>query len=304
MEKNMNSESSEKIENYKYINNKRDTNVGVLRIIAMLMVITLHCINHSKVVGNSNLNIVNLFGVRFLDCLAIIANNIFLIISGYYLIDKNFKLKKILNLWGKTIFYSLLIYFVCLIFNQKVNILYSFTPILSGQYWFITSYIVLYFLAPIINKLINNITKEQHKYLIIVLIVVYGFIRILFNFSTIFHGSIPIVILLYIIGAYIRKYVKIDKSNKYFIKYIFTTIIITCLYIILKALSNIFETNEIIYAILYRIINMFRDFSNILIVLSSVFLFLKFKTINIKSDALIKLTRNHITFHIINLCDS
>ena len=70
------------------------------------------------------------------------------------------------------------------------------------------------------------------------------------------------------------------------------------------ALSNIFETNEIIYAILYRIINMFRDSSNILIVLSSVFLFLKFKTINIKSDALIKLTRNHITFHIINLCDS
>ena len=215
----MNSESSEKIEHYKYINNKRDTNVELLRIIAMLMVITLHCINHSKVVGNSNLNIVNLFGVRFLDCLAIIANNIFLIISGYYLIDKNFKLKKILNLWGKTIFYSLLIYFVCLIFNQKVNILYSFTPILSGQYWFITTYIVLYFLAPIINKLINNITKEQHKYLIIVLLVVYGFIRILFNFSTIFHGSIPIVILLYIIGAYIRKYVKIDKSNKYFIEY-------------------------------------------------------------------------------------
>ena len=46
----------------------------------------------------------NLFFIRFLDTLSLTANAIFLIITGYYLIDKKFNLKKILVLWGRTIF--------------------------------------------------------------------------------------------------------------------------------------------------------------------------------------------------------
>ena len=167
-------------DNFRNINNSinkvksRDVNIELLRIVAMLMVVTLHCLGNGLLLDNPNINIYNSVLIRLLDTFSLTANSIFLIISGYYSINSKFNLKKILTLWGKTILYSLLIYAICRILNYITVAYDSFLPIFSGQYWFISAYIALYFLAPIINLVMNKLTKNQFKYLLITLVIMLG----------------------------------------------------------------------------------------------------------------------------------
>ena len=267
---------------------KRNINIEALRIVAMLMVVTLHCLGNGLLLGNPKINSYNLLLIRILDTLSSTANAIFLIITGYYLINKNFNVKKIILLWGKTIFYSLIIFIICLMLNQKTYLFDSIFPVMSGQYWFISAYIALYLLAPIINITLNKINKNQFKFLIATLLIMLGIIRILFNPAEIFSGAIMPICLIYSIGAYLRKYVEIKPKGQYLIKYILIAIIFTLLYIILKVITYNVD-NKTLFNILFRILSTFREYNNILIVAMTILIFMKFKTITINSDLFSKI---------------
>ncbi len=196
----------------------RDTNMELLRIVAMFMVITLHCLGNGQLLGNTSISVYNIIAIRLLDFFSLTANAIFLIISGYYSIDKKFNIKRILTLWGKTIFYSILIYIICNFFNLNIQSVtsasfVSFFPILSGEYWFINAYIVLYFLSPILNVMLNKLNQKQFKYLLITSIIMIGIIKVIFNPGGTLTGTMLPVILVYMIGAYMRKFVTIEPKN-------------------------------------------------------------------------------------------
>ena len=139
----------------------REANMELLRIVAMLMVITLHCVGRGLLLSNSVISNVNLLLIQFLDSFSLTANSLFILLTGYYYIGKKFNLRKILSLWGKTLFYCILIFTIYSILNLKTNFLNSFFPVFSGAYWFITSYIALYFIMPFLNIAINN---KQNEY--------------------------------------------------------------------------------------------------------------------------------------------
>ena len=261
---------------------KRETNMELLRIVAMLMVIALHCVGRGKLLGNEELSIGNLLFVRILDSSALIANSLFLMTTGYYMINKNFNLKRILNLWGKTILYCFIIWGICVLLGRKTHYLRSLFPVTIGNYWFISAYISLYFLMPIINIGLNKLSQKQFKYLLIVLIVMFSVIRVISNPSAIYSGAMFPVILMYSIGAYIRKYVEAKKDGKYIIKYILLTIVFVLIYIILTVMKST-TTNVEVYSRLYIILTAFREFSCIIPVAMAICVFMKFKTINIKS---------------------
>lgn len=269
---------------------KRDANIELLRIVAMLMVITLHCVGHSGLLGNEKLNTINLILVRFLDSFSATANAIFIIITGYYSISQKINLKRILSLWGKTILYSSLISIICIILGKNVSAFRSFFPVLSGEYWFISAYIAFSFFIPVINIVLNKLSQKQMKYTLIVSILMFSIIRLLFNPTGIFNSALLHMPIIYMIGAYIRKYVEIRPKQKYFIKYVLVTIIFTIVYIILKALLEVFaETNLDLYIIATRTISIYRDFINIFLVIMTVLIFIKFKTISISSSKLSKI---------------
>lgn len=268
---------------------KREANIELLRIIAMLMVVTLHCVGNGKLLGNESISTGNLILIRFLDSFSLTANSIFIIITGYYSINKKFDLKKVLNLWGKTILYASIIFVICKIQGGEYSIFNSLFPVLSGQYWFISSYIALYFLIPIINIILNKLNQKQLKYLLIISIILFGIIRGLFNPAGIFNSALIHMVIIYILGAYIRKYVNIRDKQKYFIKYILFAVIFTVIYIILNTLESIFRSNTDLFIIIYRIIALYRDFMNILLIAMTVLIFMKFKTISIKSNLLSKI---------------
>ena len=261
----------------------RDTNMELLRIVAMFMVVTLHCIGHGDFLNDTSVSLENYILLRLLDSLSQIANALFLMTTGYYMINKKFNLKRILDLWGKTIFYSFIIWIVCVLLGRETQVLKSLFPVTIGNYWFISAYISLYFLIPIINILLNKLTKSQFKYGLIVLIIMFGIIRVVSNPSAIYSGAIMPVIIIYSIGAYIRKFVEVKHKNKYIIKYILLTIIFTLIYMILQIYQRI-TTNAIVYYRIYLILTGLREYNCIILIAMAICVFMKFVTIKIKSN--------------------
>lgn len=266
---------------------KRETNMDLLRIVGMLMVITIHCLSYN-LVYNPQINIFNSLIIKFLDILVIPANAIFILLSAYYSIDKKFNLKRILNLWGKTIFYSLLIFLLFKIFGQKTNDFQSLFPVISGQYWFIDAYLIMSFLSPILNIIMNKLNKKQNTFLVIFGIVTLGVIRVLVNPTGILMGAMLPFIFLYIIGAYIKKYVDIRPKELYMTKYILIAVIITLLSIIIYSVAKRINNAVIIY-LLTIIFNGIEEYNSLLGVLMSVYIFMRFRTITIKSKTFTKI---------------
>ncbi len=86
----------------------RNLNIEVLRIVSMFMIIAGHAITHTNILDNIsgyNFYIIKFFGIVFN-----VATNVYVLISGYLLCDKTFKIKKVFNLWFQVFFYSTLIY--------------------------------------------------------------------------------------------------------------------------------------------------------------------------------------------------
>ena len=96
------------------------------------------------------------------------------------------------------------------------------------------------------------------------------------------------VILVYMIGAYMRKFVTIEPKKYCLVKYILFTAIATFIFIILSIILKLID-NNIIYSLIKRIISEFREYSNILILIMTILIFYKFKTITIKSKFISKI---------------
>lgn len=117
------------------------------------------------------------------------------------------------------------------------NLVKSFFPIITKQYWFVTVYIVLMMLSPYLNVLLNDITKIELKRLLIIFTILFIIIPTFTSFD--FYGNELIQsIYFYLIGGCIRMgmFEKIDK-NRYMI-FVFSTLILIFSTIGLSILGN------------------------------------------------------------------
>lgn len=89
--------------------------------------------------------------------------DIFVMIGAYFLVGKSFKFKRIVKLMLMIVFY---IWSICIILKLlDYNLQYQWYELwlpVPGTYWFAGSYIVLLFIAPILNLVIENITCDQY----------------------------------------------------------------------------------------------------------------------------------------------
>lgn len=268
--------------------NKRNVGLDFLRIVSMLMIVMLHYLGKggalSTVYGTSN-NYIS----WIIEAFCIVAVNCYVYITGYFLVNSKFKIKKILKLWGQVLFYSISIYLILLFtnaidFNIKDMIL-SFMPIITKQYWFITVYILLYILSPFLNIMINNLSKKQFKNLIVILLFVFCICTTFLDLnyildSTTGYGIIWFVCL-YFIGAYVRLYYnKENKNNTYNLLIYLGITIIT----ILSRLIITYIFDRFNFSIVDKL--RFYQYNSITTFISSLFLFLYFKNLNIKDNVL------------------
>lgn len=193
----------------------RQSNVELLRIVAMLMIITLHFLGHGKVISSYTIdNCSEFMTYSFVKGLCMIAVNCFILISGYFGVDSPFKPEKILKIALQIWFYSLVIFFVLMISGQ-INLsykdyIYAIFPISTNMDGFATIFLIMYILTPFINIMIANLTYKQLRRLFVILVLIFSVIPNIFCFmgTTIeFGGGYGIVwfLVLYITGAFIKK---------------------------------------------------------------------------------------------------
>ena len=210
---------------------ERNSNLEILRIIAMIFIIAHHFAVH----GMGDVNFIasnsNNYVIYFLGILGKIGVNIFVLISAYFMIDSKFTFRKFLILGGEVYFYALLFLLIFAEFITPSSPLtmvdYGVTllPISHSAYWFVTDYIVLMILSPFLNKFIKSMSKYSLIKLLTVLLVIWVvFPSITPTFidgpvATMFVGYsfqyVPIVwfIILYIISSFIKLHVDIDKIS-------------------------------------------------------------------------------------------
>lgn len=238
---------------------KRDANIELLRIVAMLMIITLHFNIHSKallVLGEPASN-VQIFAT-VLEAIAITGVNVYVLISGYYLSSSKVKLSKVLLLILQVYFYTLLISCAMMFVGaysvkpeDKLDraLRYLF-PISSEHYWFVTAYVIMYVLAPVMNAAVNTLKRKQLKTVIIGLLTWFCFIKSIVpvKFGTDRMGyDFGWFICLYLIAAYIRKYniVLFRDAKKSALVYLISVVVIAAFSLVFYKIN--FDTGNFNY---------------------------------------------------------
>ncbi len=195
----------------------RNANIEILRMLSMFMVTMLHALGKSDLLVDMSGNVgINGFVAWIFEALSIGAVNIFMLISGYFLINSEFRIAKLIELVLQTLFYSVGSFLVFLIFGLTgreeitlYTILNQFLPVHMEVFWFITAYVVLYMLSPILTKGVKAVSQKTLGIVILMLVI----------YESIFKSILPIrlttdtkgytffwYIIVFLIGAYIRLY--------------------------------------------------------------------------------------------------
>ncbi len=161
---------------------RRQANFELLRIIAMLMVITLHYLTKGNVtvklsVDGSLYNHV----LWLLEAFCNVSVNVYVLISGYFLVESKWHSTKLIELIAQVLFYSILIPVIMMAVGQIpfgsfsiyhwINVI---LPIQMEHYWFATAYVVLYILAPVLALGVKQMGKKQLEIMIILLLLFFS----------------------------------------------------------------------------------------------------------------------------------
>lgn len=197
---------------------QRESNIELLRIVAILLVILSHSVpfylNQNWIsfidldapsVGLENLVMI------FFRILGQLGNALFVMCSAYFLMEsKRVKISKMMKLILDTTIVSLICFFVVVIqlgFGYKKSELAStfFPTIYRENYWFICCYLLLYMIHPLLNIIINDLSKRKLLLVNIGFITLYSFINMI-NEKTFFYTELIGFIEIYFIIAYMKKY--------------------------------------------------------------------------------------------------
>lgn len=204
----------------------RMTNLELLRMIAMMMVVTIHICNHGGLVDLAQKGTFSYYVVWTLFGLSFVAINVYILISGYFLVESSFSSWRLVKMEMQIWFYSMVILSLFWIFGDVEHdlkyLVYCLTPVVSDFYWFATMYVGMYLLSPILNAFVRSISKRQFQCVLLLLFVLLSAWTNIFYYTSgmnIVEGvSIAWFVAVYLFGAYIRMYYIPDgKAGKWFL---------------------------------------------------------------------------------------
>jgi len=186
----------------------RNSAFELLRIVAMFMIVLYHSVYWGPLAQITTLSSNQFFAQLFLVG-GKLGVNLFVMISGYFLITSRAKIEKLIPMWKQVFTYSAGFLIIFLIVNRGsvhlISFFRGFFPIIFNEYWFVTAYLMLYVLAPYLNRFIKSIPSRFLLKFIAILIVFLSILPSVFRNQTAV-GDLGWFILLYFIAAYLRLY--------------------------------------------------------------------------------------------------
>lgn len=199
----------------------RNSTVELLRIISMLMILGLHYIAPTVGGGLNTSHPGNQTLLRIAESFCIPSVNVFVLISGYYLVSRRTTgLRKAVELYLVMVLLDLALLLLGALLGfcalDRRNLLIALVPFAYGQHWFLETYILLLLFLPFLNLLIERLSKQAHTLLICLQLLV-------FSVWPSFLPSDPLAdngygltnfITMYLIGAWLRNYALFPKTRK------------------------------------------------------------------------------------------
>lgn len=170
---------------------KRMANIECLRVLAMMMVVMLHYLSKGEFLAPLTGELaVNNYIAWFMEAFSIVAVNVYVLISGYFMVDTEFKIGKLVRLYLQVLFYCLLIPAVLIslfvLTKGKIDILsvkdigiykllLYFLPAQMEHYWFITAYVVMYLFSPFLAAGVKKMSRRELKTVLLCLLCFFSF---------------------------------------------------------------------------------------------------------------------------------
>ena len=191
--------------------NQHNYGIELLRIVAMLMIVAHHFSLHSGIVFE-----VGSINDMWMQALALSGKtgvNIFVLITGHYA-SARIRSGKVLGLIGCTSGYSLVLTAAAVLtgsvgFSMKMLLKAAVPYLFGGTYWFVTTYLELYVLLPVLNMMMERLDSRNYRnYLILftgLLCVLPKVVGQFIHVNDLGFNKLVWFVYLYFLGAYLKK---------------------------------------------------------------------------------------------------
>ncbi len=266
----------------------RMSGLDLLRCLAMMMVVVLHFLGKGKLLPDLTNEALGSTGAVawLLEAFCIVAVNTYMFISGYFLCTSSFKLSRLLQLWLQIWVFSmgfgLLGALTGIVQETPVDIHYYLTllfPISMGHYWFMSAYVYLYLLLPIVCVAVKQMNKKQMQWAIGMLLFAYSVIKSVLPLRMELDAQgydVVWYLCVFLVAAYIRRFGMpiLEKKSRGLLLYVISAVLI---FVGLLGLRFIYlQTGSF-----QRMLKMTLEYNHLLPLLSSLGLFMVFKNIRV-----------------------
>ena len=220
------------------VKKQRQPNFEILRLVAMMTIVLWHLYLHGFFYLNAKTD--NYFvsfsltsatdGCLYFihQCLIIVSRmgvNLFVMITGYFMINSRPRWDKVPVIWFQTMFYCVAIYAILVgagVYDLSLKDFGAqFVPVYNGSYWFVTQYIGLIVLAPFVNIMVHNLSRLQYRALLLVLLAMDFVITCNVGYGRHYSGECILFHLatVYLLAGYIRIHPVDITAKKSFIAF-------------------------------------------------------------------------------------
>lgn len=228
---------------------KRLANIEALRLLAMMMVVSLHYLGKGELLGGLNGALSPKdYAAWLLESFSIAAVNVYVLISGYFLVETKFRIERVLSLVLQILFYSCLIPVILMLTGvlspgelTLYDIWQCIFPVQMKQYWFMSAYVVLFLFSPLLNAAVHGMKKEQLRAVIVLLLCIESLGKTVIPARLALDGEgydALWFMTVYLIAAYIRLYgiPFLEKKNRAALCYVLSCLGIFGLLMFIRAL--------------------------------------------------------------------
>lgn len=191
---------------------QRSSNLELYRIVVMLAIIAHHYVVNSGLLAVLETGAPS-FISGFLLCFGAwgkVGINCFVLITGYFMCEREISLKKFLRLYLEMVFYSLVINLAFWLSGYSTvsakELFYTFFQVrgITTDY-FGGAFLVFFLTIPFLNILVRHMSRMQHRLLLALLIPVYTILPF-FPGIAFSYNHVEWFAILYFVSSYIRKY--------------------------------------------------------------------------------------------------
>lgn len=261
----------------------RQSNIELLRIVSMIMILSLHSFVWNRASGSEGYIHALSFRVGldyFWESMCVCAVNVYVLISGFFGI--RWKWKSLLSFIFQVYFWAIGIYALMLVLGRvsfSYSALFRHLNCLIGEWWFVEAYFGLYLLSPVLNAFFEKSHKRNVLILVVLLVLFEVYSHCMGSTMNFNRGYNTLAFCgIYLIGrllCYYKDRIHISplRSLLWYLSIALVIAIIALYMLIAQGKDYMTIQRSFLYS-----------YSNPLVIIESVCLFMLFCSINTNSD--------------------